>query len=172
MLQWTSLNWNALIVWIERSWLLHMKKLCEKILKYLLVCTLEIPFSWWLVCFFLCQLQRSLLTVSISFCLHDYLCFTFRYLDLLVLLEIQWVLQEMLELVSRIFYQFLAKESCRYVILISYSHKCHILTYNWFFQSPSGLFTGIAQGSKSLLSNTVYAISSATTQFSKAAHKV
>ncbi|KAJ0968632.1 hypothetical protein J5N97_025549 [Dioscorea zingiberensis] len=38
-------------------------------------------------------------------------------------------------------------------------------------QSPSGLFTGIAQGSKSLLSNTVYAMSSATTQFSKAAHK-
>ncbi|KAH7668386.1 Vacuolar protein sorting-associated protein 13 [Dioscorea alata] len=38
-------------------------------------------------------------------------------------------------------------------------------------QSPSGLFTGKAQGSKSLLSNTVYAISSATTQFSKAAHK-
>ncbi|KAJ0968161.1 hypothetical protein J5N97_025078 [Dioscorea zingiberensis] len=38
-------------------------------------------------------------------------------------------------------------------------------------QSPSGLFTGIAQGSKGLLSNTVYAISSATTQFSKAAHK-
>ncbi|KAH7688700.1 Vacuolar protein sorting-associated protein 13 [Dioscorea alata] len=60
---------------------------------------------------------------------------------------IQWVLQEMLELVSRIFSQFLAKESC------------------------NGLFTGIAQGSKSLVSNTVNAISSATTQFSKAAHK-
>lgn len=38
-------------------------------------------------------------------------------------------------------------------------------------QSPAGLLTGIAEGSKSLLSNTVYAISSATTQFSKAAHK-
>ncbi|XP_008812811.3 uncharacterized protein LOC103723626 isoform X2 [Phoenix dactylifera] len=38
-------------------------------------------------------------------------------------------------------------------------------------QSPGGLLTGIAHGSKSLLSSTVYAISSATTQFSKAAHK-
>ena len=39
-------------------------------------------------------------------------------------------------------------------------------------QSPGGLLTGIAHGSKSLLSSTVYAISSATTQFSKVAHKV
>ncbi|XP_019702812.1 uncharacterized protein [Elaeis guineensis] len=38
-------------------------------------------------------------------------------------------------------------------------------------QSPGGLLTGIAHGSKSLLSSTVYAISSATTQFSKVAHK-
>ncbi|KAK4437331.1 Vacuolar protein sorting-associated protein 13 [Sesamum alatum] len=39
------------------------------------------------------------------------------------------------------------------------------------FQSPSGLITGMAQGTTSLLSNTVYAISDATSQFSKAAHK-
>ncbi|KAF3943895.1 hypothetical protein CMV_029587, partial [Castanea mollissima] len=38
-------------------------------------------------------------------------------------------------------------------------------------QSPTGLITGMAQGSTSLLSNTVYAISDAATQFSKAAHK-
>eukprot|EP00268_Persea_americana_P023609 TRINITY_DN23168_c0_g2_i2.p1 TRINITY_DN23168_c0_g2~~TRINITY_DN23168_c0_g2_i2.p1 ORF type:complete len:2954 (+),score=526.87 TRINITY_DN23168_c0_g2_i2:1710-10571(+) len=39
------------------------------------------------------------------------------------------------------------------------------------FQSPAGLITGMAQGTKSLLSNTVYAVSNAATQFSKAAHK-
>ncbi|KAF3432303.1 hypothetical protein FNV43_RR27043 [Rhamnella rubrinervis] len=39
------------------------------------------------------------------------------------------------------------------------------------FQSPTGLITGMAQGTTSLLSNTVYAISDATTQFSRAAHK-
>ncbi|XP_058105019.1 intermembrane lipid transfer protein VPS13 isoform X6 [Magnolia sinica] len=38
-------------------------------------------------------------------------------------------------------------------------------------QSPTGLITGMAQGTKSLLSNTVYAVSNAATQFSKAAHK-
>lgn len=40
------------------------------------------------------------------------------------------------------------------------------------FQSPAGLITGVAQGTTSLLSNTVYAISDATTQVSRAAHKV
>lgn len=39
-------------------------------------------------------------------------------------------------------------------------------------QSPSGLLTSVAQGSRGLLNSTVYAISSATSQFSKAAHKV
>ncbi|KAK6918056.1 Vacuolar protein sorting-associated protein 13, DH-like domain [Dillenia turbinata] len=39
------------------------------------------------------------------------------------------------------------------------------------FQSPTGIVTGMAQGTKSLLSNTVYAISDAATQFSKAAQK-
>ncbi|KAG2700491.1 hypothetical protein I3760_06G000100 [Carya illinoinensis] len=39
------------------------------------------------------------------------------------------------------------------------------------WQSPTGLITGMAQGSTSLVSNTVYAISDATTQFSKAAQK-
>lgn len=39
-------------------------------------------------------------------------------------------------------------------------------------QSPVGLLTGMAQGTTSLLSNTVYAISDAATQFSRAAHKV
>ncbi|KAF7824637.1 putative vacuolar protein sorting-associated protein 13A [Senna tora] len=38
-------------------------------------------------------------------------------------------------------------------------------------QSPVGLITGMAQGTTSLLSNTVYAISDATSQFSKAARK-
>lgn len=38
-------------------------------------------------------------------------------------------------------------------------------------QSPTGLITGMAQGTTSLLSNTVYAISDAATQMSKAAHK-
>ncbi|XP_071697656.1 intermembrane lipid transfer protein VPS13 [Rutidosis leptorrhynchoides] len=40
-----------------------------------------------------------------------------------------------------------------------------------FMQSPAGLITGMAQGTTSLLSNTVYAISDAATQVSKAAHK-
>ncbi|KAL6541687.1 hypothetical protein OROGR_011173 [Orobanche gracilis] len=39
------------------------------------------------------------------------------------------------------------------------------------FQSPAGLVTGMAQGTTSLVSNTVYALSDATSQFSKAAHK-
>lgn len=39
------------------------------------------------------------------------------------------------------------------------------------FQSPAGLLTGMAQGTTSLLTNTVYAISDAATQFSRAAHK-
>ncbi|XP_061363844.1 uncharacterized protein LOC133307357 isoform X2 [Gastrolobium bilobum] len=38
-------------------------------------------------------------------------------------------------------------------------------------QSPTGLIMGMAQGTTSLLSNTVYAISDAATQFSKAARK-
>ncbi|XP_038879510.1 uncharacterized protein LOC120071354 isoform X2 [Benincasa hispida] len=38
-------------------------------------------------------------------------------------------------------------------------------------QSPTGLITGMVQGTTSLLSNTVYAFSDATTQFSKAARK-
>ncbi|KAK7274520.1 hypothetical protein RIF29_15613 [Crotalaria pallida] len=38
-------------------------------------------------------------------------------------------------------------------------------------QSPTGLIMGMAQGTTSLLSNTVYAISDATSQFSKAARK-
>lgn len=39
-------------------------------------------------------------------------------------------------------------------------------------QSPTGLITGMAQGTTSLVSNTVYALSDAATQFSKAAQKV
>lgn len=39
------------------------------------------------------------------------------------------------------------------------------------FQSPVGLLTGMAQGTTSLLSNTIYAISDAASQFSRAAHK-
>ncbi|KAF6145934.1 hypothetical protein GIB67_007953 [Kingdonia uniflora] len=39
------------------------------------------------------------------------------------------------------------------------------------FQSPVGLITGMAQGTTSLFANTVYAVSNATTQFSKSAHK-
>ncbi|GAV67143.1 LOW QUALITY PROTEIN: DUF1162 domain-containing protein/Chorein_N domain-containing protein [Cephalotus follicularis] len=38
-------------------------------------------------------------------------------------------------------------------------------------KSPTGLITGMAQGTFSLLSNTVYALSDTATQFSKAAHK-
>uniref|UniRef100_A0A803L717 Intermembrane lipid transfer protein VPS13-like C-terminal domain-containing protein n=1 Tax=Chenopodium quinoa TaxID=63459 RepID=A0A803L717_CHEQI len=38
-------------------------------------------------------------------------------------------------------------------------------------QSPSGLISGMAQGTSSLLSNTLYAMSDTATQFSKAAHK-
>lgn len=40
------------------------------------------------------------------------------------------------------------------------------------FQSPTGVVSGMAQGTTSLLSNTVFAISDAATQFSRAAHKV
>lgn len=40
-----------------------------------------------------------------------------------------------------------------------------------FLQSPTGLITGMAQGTTSLVSNTVYALSDAATQFSKAAQK-
>ncbi|XP_010251472.1 PREDICTED: uncharacterized protein LOC104593388 isoform X1 [Nelumbo nucifera] len=39
------------------------------------------------------------------------------------------------------------------------------------FQSPAGVITSMAQGTTSLLSNTIYAVSNAATQFSKAAHK-
>ncbi|KAF8369723.1 hypothetical protein HHK36_032255 [Tetracentron sinense] len=39
------------------------------------------------------------------------------------------------------------------------------------FQSPTGLIAGMTQATTSLLSNTVYAISDAATQFSKTAHK-
>ncbi|KAK9134941.1 hypothetical protein Syun_014271 [Stephania yunnanensis] len=39
------------------------------------------------------------------------------------------------------------------------------------FQSPAGLIIGMAQGTSSLLSNTVYAVSNATTQFSKSVQK-
>ncbi|KAG9141648.1 hypothetical protein Leryth_015341 [Lithospermum erythrorhizon] len=39
------------------------------------------------------------------------------------------------------------------------------------FKSPAGLVTGVAQGTTSLVSNTVYAVSDAATQFSKVAHK-
>ncbi|KAJ4705608.1 putative Vacuolar protein sorting-associated protein [Melia azedarach] len=38
-------------------------------------------------------------------------------------------------------------------------------------QSPTGLISGMALGTTSLVSNTVYALSDAATQFSKAAHK-
>ncbi|KAJ8450353.1 hypothetical protein Cgig2_004810 [Carnegiea gigantea] len=38
-------------------------------------------------------------------------------------------------------------------------------------QSPTGLISGMAQGTSSLLSNMLYAISDTATQFSKAAHK-
>ncbi|XLU53533.1 hypothetical protein S245_048181 [Arachis hypogaea] len=38
-------------------------------------------------------------------------------------------------------------------------------------QNPTRLVTGMAQGTSSLLSNTVYAISDAASQFSKAARK-
>ncbi|KAL7589773.1 hypothetical protein Lser_V15G35826 [Lactuca serriola] len=40
-----------------------------------------------------------------------------------------------------------------------------------FMKSPAGLITGMAQGTTSLVSNTVYAISDAATQVSRAAHK-
>ncbi|KAI0504558.1 hypothetical protein KFK09_015510 [Dendrobium nobile] len=38
-------------------------------------------------------------------------------------------------------------------------------------QSPSGLLAGVKEGSKSLFSNTIYALSSTASQFTKAAHK-
>ncbi|XP_078445725.1 vacuolar protein sorting-associated protein, putative (DUF1162) isoform X2 [Wolffia australiana] len=38
-------------------------------------------------------------------------------------------------------------------------------------QSPAGLITGVARGSKSLIGSTIYAMSSAASQFSKAVHK-
>ena len=47
-----------------------------------------------------------------------------------------------------------------------------ILEQSLALQSPAGLITGMAQGTTSLLSNTVYAVSDAATQFSRAAHKV
>ncbi|GJS83807.1 putative vacuolar protein sorting-associated protein [Tanacetum coccineum] len=40
-----------------------------------------------------------------------------------------------------------------------------------FMKSPAGLITGMAQGTTSLISNTVYAVSDAATQVSRAAHK-
>ncbi|KAJ8775429.1 hypothetical protein K2173_023194 [Erythroxylum novogranatense] len=39
------------------------------------------------------------------------------------------------------------------------------------YKSPAGLIMGMAQGTTSLVSNTVFAVSDAATQFSKAAHK-
>lgn len=44
--------------------------------------------------------------------------------------------------------------------------------YVFPLQSPTGLISGMALGTTSLVSNTVYALSDAATQFSKAAHKV
>ena len=41
-----------------------------------------------------------------------------------------------------------------------------------FLQSPAGLVTGMAQGTTSLLSNTIFATSAAATQFSRLTHKV
>lgn len=41
-----------------------------------------------------------------------------------------------------------------------------------FLQSPVELLNGIAQGSKTLIGSTVYAVSSATSHFSKTAYKV
>lgn len=50
------------------------------------------------------------------------------------------------------------------------SRKLNLLLL--LLQSPTGLISGMAQGTSSLVSNTVYALSDAATQFSKAAHKV
>ena len=41
-----------------------------------------------------------------------------------------------------------------------------------FLQSPVELLSGLAQGSKTLIGSTVYAVSSATSHFSKTAYKV
>lgn len=41
-----------------------------------------------------------------------------------------------------------------------------------FLQSPVELLNGLAQGSKTLIGSTVYAVSSATSHFSKTAYKV
>lgn len=41
-----------------------------------------------------------------------------------------------------------------------------------FMQSPSGIVTGIAHGTKSLVRSTVYALSDAASQITKSAHKV
>ncbi|QHO07524.1 Putative vacuolar protein sorting-associated proteinC [Arachis hypogaea] len=47
----------------------------------------------------------------------------------------------------------------------------NIMQYWYNLQNPTRLVTGMAQGTSSLLSNTVYAISDAASQFSKAARK-
>lgn len=55
---------------------------------------------------------------------------------------------------------------CSYVIL----HLTYL--YCALRQSPVELLNGIAQGSKTLIGSTVYAVSSATSHFSKTAYKV
>lgn len=44
--------------------------------------------------------------------------------------------------------------------------------YSFNLQSPTGLIMGMAEGTTSLFSNTLYAISDAASQFSKVARKV
>jgi hypothetical protein len=49
----------------------------------------------------------------------------------------------------------------------------NLVKHYWFnLQSPTGLIKGMAEGTTSLLSNTLYAVSDAASQFSKVARKV
>lgn len=90
-------------------------------------------------------------------------------------LVIPWDLLGVWGLASGISYQCRPGVFCRYIAygwLELVSFICLLNTIFFYWQSPTGLITGMAQGSTSLLSNTVYAITDAATQFSKAAQKV
>ncbi|KVH90901.1 hypothetical protein Ccrd_007067 [Cynara cardunculus var. scolymus] len=64
-------------------------------------------------------------------------------------------------------HQLASLESIREILIIHYTRQL----LHEMYKSPAGLITGMAQGTTSLLSNTVYAISDAATQVSRAAHK-
>lgn len=95
-----------------------------------------------------------------------------RYLVQQELSEILWGLQGAWVLALKISCQLLYKVFSRYLCIICSFILPTRCKARLFLQTRAGFIKGMAQGTSSLLSNTVYALSDAATQFSKAAHKV